>query len=222
VHRDAPAFLIRHIQPGLLSRLAANRHPRFVIVGTGRCGTAYLAQVLNDLEISCGHESIYTWKGIRRNRASLEGDASWLAVPYLPHLSGVVLHVVRHPLAVIGSFLGTGFYTRRRSPYVLFLRRYLDLDPDPMRAAMAHYVEWNRLCEPYASTRFQIERVRGTLVRVLELIGHRPPAELIEEVLARTPSSLNARHRFDLGWSDLPRGRLRDALVETAHRYGYE
>lgn len=35
-----------------------------VITGTGRCGTLYVARLLNSIGILCGHESIYTPKGL--------------------------------------------------------------------------------------------------------------------------------------------------------------
>jgi hypothetical protein len=223
VRVDTPAFVARHVPVALQSLVARNRQPGFVVVGTGRCGTGYVAELLTQLSIRCGHERIYSWRGIRPD-PRVEGDASWLAVPYLPRFGGVVLHVVRRPLDVIGSFVGSEFFTRARSPYARFLSRHLDLgrDPDPLTAAMRHYVEWNRRCEPHASFRFRIEETRAALPRALEVIGHRVPPQRVAAALERTPTSINARARSDLAWSDLPPGGLRDSLVDVARRYGYD
>lgn len=37
----------------------------YLITGTGRCGTVYLARCLTKWGIPCGHESIFTYEGVR-------------------------------------------------------------------------------------------------------------------------------------------------------------
>lgn len=37
---------------------------KYLICGTGRCGTVYMARVLTSLGISCGHESIFNYRGL--------------------------------------------------------------------------------------------------------------------------------------------------------------
>src|SRR5688572_3038641 len=95
-----------------LGAIAAARHienklaapPRFVIVGTGRCGTTYTAELLTQSGVPCGHESIFSYTGMNYC-FGYEGDASWLALPHLGGYQGIVVHQTRHPLAVINSLM---------------------------------------------------------------------------------------------------------------------
>ena len=103
----------------------------YIVTGTGRSGTVYMARVLTDLGIPCGHESIfnqekdnnvisrffgkmkptiskvsdnYGWVDL----SQLKADSSYMAVPYLnrPSINEIpVIHVVRNPFAVISSFV---------------------------------------------------------------------------------------------------------------------
>lgn len=104
---------------------------KWIITGTGRCGTVYMARVLTEWGIPCGHESVFTvdnlkiilgrlfgyhipdssvcsdnrgWVNVRR----IEADSSYMATPYLgyPDIENIpVLHLVRNPLAVVSSFV---------------------------------------------------------------------------------------------------------------------
>jgi hypothetical protein len=107
---------------------------KYVVTGTGRCGTVYMAKFLTALGIPCGHESIFTYeseptvvarltKKIRptvsdvsliggklwTDLSCLRADSSYMALPYLETLASLkdvkVIHVVRNPLKVIASFV---------------------------------------------------------------------------------------------------------------------
>ena len=48
--------------------------PTYLITGTGRCGTVYMARLLTSLGICCGHESIFDYRGIRWAEKRLNGE----------------------------------------------------------------------------------------------------------------------------------------------------
>ena len=125
----------------------------YIATGTGRCGTRYVSRVLSEVGIPCGHESIFQPKGIVKNDR-LQADSSWLAAPYLNHdiaLNVPVIHVKRHPVDVVSSYVHIGFFDRVRNlncrgPYALFARRH---DPDILYtmyanpiAAAVHWVDY--------------------------------------------------------------------------------
>lgn len=63
---------------------------KYIVVGTGRCGTVYFARFLTDLGIPCGHESIFD---VHSNQYNLEnklnnGDVSLSMVSKREHLTG--------------------------------------------------------------------------------------------------------------------------------------
>ncbi len=117
----------------------------YLVTGTGRSGTVYLANVLTAAGIPCGHESIFTPGGIKEARARLKGtspievswisrescgnwmpcpadlvaESSYLAAPYLRDrlLQGTrIIHAVRNPMQVINSFVVGLRYFREPFP----------------------------------------------------------------------------------------------------------
>lgn len=46
---------------------------KYVITGTGRCGTVYSARLLTSLGIPCGHECCFDWRGLDYAKVKLEG-----------------------------------------------------------------------------------------------------------------------------------------------------
>ena len=47
---------------------------KYVVVGTGRCGTVYMARLLTSLGINCSHEAIFNYRGIDFATRVLNGD----------------------------------------------------------------------------------------------------------------------------------------------------
>lgn len=106
---------------------------KYLVVGTGRCGTVFMARLLTSLGISCGHEAIFNAEGIgsaldKLNKRlpiqtsiisninadewfkeqTIAADSSHMAVPFLDIQelkSTKIIHIVRNPLAVISSFV---------------------------------------------------------------------------------------------------------------------
>jgi hypothetical protein len=106
----------------------------YIVTGTGRCGTLFMANLLTSMEIPCGHEAIFTTRGMdwvslvldgKRNPRSssisigdnlsdvydgeLMADSSFMAAPYLKRIDAKVIHVVRNPINVISSMIGDAF-----------------------------------------------------------------------------------------------------------------
>jgi hypothetical protein len=92
----------------------------FVVTGCGRSGTAYTAALLSTVGVRCGHERLFTpWIDAPPGPAAeLDGDASWLAAPFVGALgaSDLVVHQVRDPMAVVASLVGIGFFSPWRVP----------------------------------------------------------------------------------------------------------
>lgn len=139
--------------------------PRYVVVGTGRCGTKFTARFLDNIGIGCSHEAYYTPDGpVLRNSSRYyraQTDASWLAVPYLPDGEKRILHQVRHPLGVISSFYKLGFfdskYYGRHQRYVDFARKHFEFSSSPIRSCTRWYIEWNKRCDSITDNRVRLE-----------------------------------------------------------------
>lgn len=46
----------------------------YLVTGTGRSGTVYMARLLTSVGIQCGHEAIFDWQGIRGAERRLSGE----------------------------------------------------------------------------------------------------------------------------------------------------
>jgi hypothetical protein len=46
---------------------------KYLVVGTGRCGTVYMARLLTSLGVTCGHECCFDWRGFDYAEAKLDG-----------------------------------------------------------------------------------------------------------------------------------------------------
>lgn len=107
----------------------------YLITGTGRCGTMFMANFFTSVGLPCSHESVFTPNGLGWARAVMEGkiprensrisegkrcvaphagdpfvaESSYMAAPFLGKVDAKIVHVVRNPLGVVGSLLGQGF-----------------------------------------------------------------------------------------------------------------
>lgn len=56
---------------------------KYLVTGTGRCGTVFMARFLTSVGLPCGHESFFDWCGIHIARKRLSGEHK----PNLSHAS---------------------------------------------------------------------------------------------------------------------------------------
>jgi len=107
---------------------------RYVVAGTGRCGTVFVAKLLTSLGVPCSHEGIFNSFDIKNAIDILRGEkkvtpsdisckegnwispgeldrvsaeSSYMAAPFLDSSvlkCAKVVHLIRNPLKVISSF----------------------------------------------------------------------------------------------------------------------
>jgi len=194
--------------------------PAFVVTGTGRCGTQYIAELFRLCGVSCGHEMVYRREGVFP-RVGCRGESSWYAAAYLDDFDGVVLHQVRDPLQTISSLASRQMW-EPGSAIATFVEDFVELGGDPVEDAIAFYVGWNLLCEKNAQYRYQVERIDDELSILLGKVAPRR-AHLAPEVLPRLSKRINSRPRRVTyqSYEQLPGGLARDELLKMAARYGY-
>lgn len=84
---------------------------RFVVTGSGRCGTWWTSRLLTAAGLPCGHEKVFNHRGAGVWPPGAVADSSWMATPHLAGLDLPVLLLVRHPLRVVASWVEIGFFT---------------------------------------------------------------------------------------------------------------
>jgi hypothetical protein len=153
-----------------------------------------------------------------------------MAVPRLSHFRGVAFLQLRHPLKVIRSFIGTGFFTDT-SRYVnqrRFAAAHFDVLGDDVVDAMRWWVYWNQKAADHADMTYPIEGMDVELfARMLEMVGLDQAKRRASTAIDTVPANINSSaHRGTqlgqlINWSDLPTGRDRDQLAVAACRFGY-
>lgn len=201
---------------------------RFLVTGTGRCGTGYIAKVLQSSGVQCGHEAVFSLGGLTAAWKALEGhpeieaDSSWLAAPFLR--SGIlaeaqVVHLVRHPKRVVESLLRIGFFDDD-SPYAEYaeyayirLPELRNLETAEERAV--HFcLEWNRMIEKALADCDHVRwRVEDEPLELLHELGLQ-----FNEVSVYKNRRYNSRagKRVDFSMDNWPE------LCQMAERYGYD
>jgi hypothetical protein len=106
---------------------------KYLVTGTGRCGTLFMSNLLTSMGFPCTHEAIFTPNGIgwamraiageepiinskisrgdclSDGKSEIVAESSYMAAPFLDQLDLEVIHVVRNPIKVVASLIGDGF-----------------------------------------------------------------------------------------------------------------
>lgn len=213
----APAI---HLTDLLTRGREVRRCPLALVTGHPRSGTHFTARMVRELGHVTSIEGrwmsgrtrlVSSWKhaqpGMFRNRfyaRSMRQDFD------------TVLHQVRHPLHVIAS--STTLVDRT----VDHIKKYVDI-PEPtvshdqsITLCMRSWLGWNRLIEPTASWRFQLEELDDVCPEFCRRIG-------IPEQASPGMGARNTRVHRALTWGDLEAAdaKLAVQVREMAQRYGY-
>jgi hypothetical protein len=201
----------------------------FIITGTGRCGTGYMATVLGACGLRVGHEDVFGPTGIRKLAVQNEfhGDCSWMAVPFIESgesKADVVVTQVRHPLSVISSYLDIGTFSKTSSNYSKFMFRN---EPDISRIhterlnAILWYLRWNQRAMSVSDLVWNVENIPyGQLRDFLSTIGGN--GAMLDSAISSVPSNVNGSGRIGtLTWDDISDSDIKEELMEFSALIGY-
>jgi len=212
----------------------------FLVTGCGRSGSTFTARLLTNVGIRTSHEEFFTSYTPPSTVFAVEqwlvetktaGEVSGLAAPWLRLLpvNLTVIHLVRNPVAVIASLMGLRnlHLEMRYHANIKFNFRYLPQlkhEDDPLILCMKYWLYWNRLVEPCAQYRWQVERLQHPLYlrdRLAEL-GHVWSLEGCEAAIQQSTVADNAGKRdMAVRWNNTPDSWLKRAIRTAAHNYGY-
>lgn len=195
-----------------------------LIIGTGRSGTGYIAEVLNQCGVKCGHEKVYgpiqglglvepEWKSYR-------AEASWMAAPFAAQHDGPVVWQRRNFLDTVDSLDRLGLFKvetdKGHQPYRAVIWRHhpeVFCHDNPLIRAAHFASQWCGYQEWDMS--YTIEDLTPQTVRDLaDLAGAEVEQETAEQVLSVVPQNLNggAKRRtceeiqgelWEAGWYDM-------------------
>lgn len=233
---------------------------KILVVGTGRCGTVYLAKLLTSMNKPCTHEAIFTYKGLNyaqkvmrkeqpiecsevskktgtwiKNKDEVVAESSYMAAPFIDDSmlrNTTIIHVVRHPIEVINSFVMAGGYffkVKKKNKYERNIGNHLQslyeiLKKDiglngAVTRAMHYYYHWNKMIQEKSKYkryfRYRIESQNINLIRKM-VNGDKPNHEI------DTKTNTWEYKRPKLTWDDLPNVKDKDNLKSMALAYGYK
>jgi hypothetical protein len=193
---------------------------RFVVTGTGRCGTRYTSSLFNAAGVPCGHEDVFNVRagardirvsfGLRadllspatrlreewkRRFTALEGDASWMAVPRLRWFRGTKFLQLRHPMKVVQSWVAVGFFSFSPALHLQarWAREYMSFTGDDLTDAMRWWVLWNDLASRQADFTYRLEDLDAEVfATMLDMIGVDDAHSRAERALTTVPKYVNS------------------------------
>ena len=219
--------------------------PRFLIVGSGRCGTGFAAKALTLMGLPCGHEAVYDWNestsGTEDRWDGLAGDSSLAAGGYLDDVPSdwPIVLLVRDPLAVVASWLGNRFFAdscppscghdpgeHLATPYVQWMNRtypgIFDGADDELGRAIAWTARWNHLLRYCADRVLLVEQIDAdTLAGLVDDLGGSGDLERARQVIDALGTDTNRHPRRPLLWDTVDAHPLALELHQHADRFGY-
>jgi hypothetical protein len=180
--------------------------PRFLVTGSGRSGTGYLAAVLREAGLNVAHEGWWTLD--HEPIPGLDGDVSWLGC-FDTGYKGLVYAQVRNPLQAIPSIYG------RENTHPWGLLRRLTVPHTGVWAVDAAriWLDYNRRALEQAESWWRVEDVTES---VPVMLGADP--DMATKALQTVPRSTNAGELVDYPWPDHP---VIDQCLDLACLLGY-
>lgn len=185
---------------------------RFLVAGTGRNGSRWIAEVLTGLGLLCGHEK-FPMNGRPAQHLDDDGfvgDASFQCVPHLRKVRElspgiVIFHQVREPLGYVTSIMGSGGFEHSMTTASPHGKYQMDNvvpkihpGPDRVTTAMKMWVHWNDMATPYANMRYRVEDVTPYRVRdILAWLGERRSLDEIEEAMEKAWPNVHIKSGLD-------------------------
>lgn len=231
---------------------------RFIVAATGRSGTVYAARLLTSLGIPCGHESIFSEKGLSvaidrlSNLSKYElshcsthdiiqntpipkwldenivAESSYLVVPFLdiPQLADIpLIHIVRHPMDVISSFVkGLNYFSNETPGDDPWQKIIYDFLPSlhhingQIERACHFYIKWNEAIEVHSKKRPYI-RLNVENIHCDEFYSFINKPKTTNVFDDKTINTLNIKEKIRLKDISQP---TRQKIIEKMNEYNYK
>ena len=142
---------------------------RVVIIGTGRSGTAYTAQLLKECGLDIGHEAlgkngVCSWY-LTSDFEAFDG-LNWAEIEAQPYLIG---QQIRDPLKTIPSLMT---FNNRSQDFIRRSGVHKVKAKSTLHEAMLHWFYWNRLAFERADFHWTLEGLNPEILPILNEAGY--------------------------------------------------
>lgn len=171
-----------------LEPVPQRREPATLVTGSGRCGTGWLAKVLNHAGVNAGHEE---WWTLEQRRHGLDVDVSWLGC-FDDGYPGRVIALVRSPWTCIPSI----YAAESTHPWHLVRAQNVPLSGDWPVDACKIWAAYTAHAVKRAELVWRIEDVTAEdIAEAFDL-----DLEPVEVAFGEIPPTVNARPGADFHW----------------------
>lgn len=200
-----------------------NGLPKAVIVGSGRHGSGFIAQVLRRCGVPCGHEDVYDLEVVP---CGLDVDSSWLAMPRLEkQRSGIrVFHQWRNPLRVLTSMMGKELEDGVGVQYMNFRKRCSPAQAprnpqDRLRFFVESLANWLKRCDAISEYSYSIDDITPQdVMRIADAAGITVMEDEAREALTSVPKNVNRGKAVpQVTWDDITGMPGAEYLKERAY-----
>lgn len=226
---------------------------KYLVCGTGRCGTVYMARIFTSLGIPCGHESIFNHEGLKNalciinnkklpklskcsqhdiladkpikkwiNEKAIIAESSYMAAPFLDNkeIKDVpLIHIVRHPLKVITSWIQTKTLENNVNPWGKFIYKHLPLlkkIKDPIDKACYYYIEWNKIIESkYGNRKHLFFRVEDDTKKIVNFLNVSSDEDIFKNREINSWRKTNYLSTEEIG-------NYKKDILNIIYKYGYK
>lgn len=227
------AIQFGHVKPRVIDADEYHRWVtthRYLITGVGDASLHFVAAALSSASLPTGVNRMFGPTGYTPS-PTIRGDASWTALPWLDRYQGYVLHVTRHPLALVDTFMESRFFSgdpsfsSRFTSTLAFTKEHApevwDLDTE-LERAVGWVWSWNRRIQEWAHNRVKVEDVTGTqLVDMVRYAGAMHQGWELQIALDQVRAEVTIPEPV-ITWEELPAGAAARQLWRMAKDYGYE
>ena len=197
----------------------------YIITGTPRSASRYMAELFTSVGIHISHELIFGMPGlfhIPTPGEDIEGDSSWLAVPLLNAYENVnKIHVVRNPIKVISSMKSKNFLevgdSNLYTNYVFHCMPNID-QYEGLDRYLYFWIHWNESAEYFIDKFYRIEDITKSPKKFFDSIGVSVPKGT---EFFKGKSNIYDRGK-DISMSSFKSCELYGQLVDRAAHYGYK
>lgn len=192
---------------------------KYLIVGTGRCGTGFISKYMSSAGIKCGHENYFTPISGRGFDNDYEAECSFMALPFLKELDCQIVHVLRHPVNTINSMFNCGVFQNTNNEHTKFIQEVfpeIAEAKDVLHKCLLWYLLWNEYLEKEDTV--LVCRIEGDLDILAGYLGLDPEVKpLWSDMKYNT-----VEHKKRIAFDDIKKYEETKRLIEFADRYNYK
>ena len=198
---------------------------KYLIAGTPRSGTGYVAKLMTSAGVPIGHEMFFGMPGHGYYPVGAQGDSSWMSVPFLQNFDAKIIHIVRNPLDNLASLIArdtfdddnmmNGIYSIFKMISLPDLRKY-----DEDNKYLAFYIMWNMQIDKVEHFKIKLEDISKDPKPFLDKLGIKYDKSKLYTKKYNTSDTAPPKLTIDYFKNHDP--SLVTRLISLAKLYGYK